>query len=89
MHSDAYTRQRQREPSESFRRETTQNSGPAEGSGIPALDIQASSTATAQFRQPALRWRGAATKRLNTLPKRANLSMDGGVARRTGRAIAA
>jgi hypothetical protein len=69
MHSDAYTRQRHREPSESFRRETTQNSGPAEDTGIPALGIQAFSTATAQSRHPALRWRGAATKLRNTLLK--------------------
>jgi hypothetical protein len=69
MHSDAYTRQRHREPSESFRRETTQNSGSAKSSGIPALGMQASSAATAQFRHPGLRWRGAATKLLNTLLK--------------------
>src|SRR6266540_563232 len=46
MHSDAYTRQRHRELSESFRRETTQNSGSAESSGIPAPGMQASSSAT-------------------------------------------
>src|SRR5215475_15583175 len=38
-HNDANNRQRQRDPSESFRRDTTQNSDSKESGGIPAPDM--------------------------------------------------
>src|SRR5437867_6267233 len=77
MHSDAYTRQRHREPSESFRRETTQNSGSSESNGIAAPGMQASSPATLASRHAGLRWRSVATKLRNALQNPVNLSMDG------------